>query len=224
MQINAAAEWLNSTFANFDLTLALIVSKLAKIGNGALTPFMDFASFLCKGGILLILLAVVLILYRKTRRFGVAMLAGLAIGAFLTNCVMKILIARPRPYVDESSVYCQLWKAVGCHTESDKSFPSGHTTAAFAAVVGPFLLSRKKQIAWTMFLFSFLVSVSRIYLVVHYPSDVLGGMITGIVSGALGYLVMLKFPEKFYDSERPYRLNCPKNRKAENGYAGKHCR
>jgi len=252
MQINAAAEWINSTFAEFDLAVTLFISKLAQIGNGALTPFMEFVSFLCKGGILLILLAIVLMLYRKTRRFGVAMLAGLAIGAFITNCVVKLLVARPRPYIDESSVYHQLWKAVGCNTLSDKSFPSGHTTAAFAAVVGPFMLSKKKHIAWTMFIFSVLVGISRIYLVVHYPSDVLGGMLVGILGGVLGYVVMRKLPQKFYDSYKPYRLNCPdgspKERRKENpkgslknsvkndpksnsadrktagSYSGKHCR
>ena len=80
-----------------------------------------------------ILLSIVLIFFRSTRRYGTAMLLGLAIGALITNICVKPLIARPRPYTWDGSVYQKFWIELGKHTESDKSFPSGHMTAAMAA-------------------------------------------------------------------------------------------
>lgn len=69
---------------------------------------------------------------------------------------------------------------LGKHTESDKSFPSGHMTAAMAASLAVFLRGNKK-ISWTALLFALAMGVSRIYLSVHYATDVLGGVITGSI-------------------------------------------
>lgn len=206
MAINAAAMWLNTAFADFDLSITLLVNRLEQLAGGFLTPFMEFVSFLCYDGIPLIILSLVLMLFSRTRRFGTAMLAGLAIGAIFTNCCLKVLIARPRPYADETSVFYRLWTTVGCNTESDKCFPSGHTTAAFAAMTSLFLTTKNKKISWTCFIFAILVGISRIYLVVHYPTDVIAGVIVGIIAGMLGYLVMLRIPRRFYESGKPLSL------------------
>ena len=102
MDINAAAMWINSTFSGFDEAVTLLIHNLYNIAGGFFTPFFEFISFLGYNGFLLILLSFLLIVFKKTRRFGTAMLIGLAIGAFLTNCCLKILIARPRPFSDEN--------------------------------------------------------------------------------------------------------------------------
>lgn len=197
MELTAAALWLNTVFAGFDASVTLAVHKLYEIAGGFFTPFMEAVSFLGKGGICLIILSLLLILFKKTRRFGTAMLLGLAIGALFTNLFLKIAVARPRPYADESSLFHQLWLIMGQHTESDKSFPSGHTTAAFASMVPVFLVGRKR-ISWTALIFAFLMGISRIYLVVHYPSDVLGGLVVGVIAGIVGTLIAKKLPEKWY--------------------------
>lgn len=198
MQITAAALWLNTVFAGFDQSVTLAVHKLYELAGGVLTPFMELISLMGKGGIFLICLSLFLIFFKKTRRFGTAMLLGLAIGALCTNLFLKVVIARPRPYADTGSIFYQLWSMMGQHLESDKSFPSGHTTSAFAAMVPLFLLG-SKRVSWLALVFAFLMGLSRIYLVVHYPSDVLGGLIVGTVAGILAVLIAKKLPGKWYE-------------------------
>ena len=129
MEITAAAQWLNTTFAAFDQSVTLLVHRLYEAAGGFCSPFFEFISLLGKDGIFLVLLSLALILFRPTRRFGAAMLLGVAIGALFTNLFLKVVIARPRPYADENSVFYQLWLIMGQHMESDKSFPSGHTSS-----------------------------------------------------------------------------------------------
>lgn len=220
MDMNAAAIWINNTFAAFDQSMAVLVHKLYDIGGGFFTPFFEIISELGHGGIPLIILSLILMLFSRTRRYGTAMLFGLAIGALITNCCLKILIARARPYSDETQaffntdLYQKLWMTVGQNVESDKSFPSGHTTAAFASMTALFLTGNKKY-SWAAFIFAFLMAVARIYLVVHFASDVLAGVAVGVLGGILGTLLAGLIPDQFYDSPRPFG----KKRKA----GGKHC-
>ena len=195
--MTAIALWLNTAFAGFDESMAIAVHKLYESAPGFFTPFLTLITYMGKGGIFLILLSFALMLFRPTRRFGTSMLLAIAIGALITNLTVKPLVARPRPYTYDGSVYQQYWIELGKHTESDKSFPSGHMTAAMAASMAVFLRGRRK-LSWTAFFFAFLMGVSRIYLSVHYATDVLGGVITGSIGGVLGYFVSLKIPEWYY--------------------------
>ena len=201
VQLTAAALWLNTFFAGFDESIAVLVHKLYEIAGPIMTPLMEFISFLGDDGICLIIIAVFLMIPKKTRKYGTAMLLGLAIGALFTNLWLKVVIARPRPYVDQNSVFYQIWTVMGQHTESDKSFPSGHTTAAFASMVPLFILCRKK-VSWLALVFAVLMGISRIYLGVHYASDVLGGVIVGSLAGILGVVVARILPHRYYE----YRL------------------
>ena len=197
MELTAAAAWLNTTFDGFDKGVTTAIHKIYEVCGSVATPVMELISLLGAGGIALIVLSLILLVIRKTRRFGTAMILGLAIGAIVVNLWLKVVVARPRPYADVNGFYYPLWQLMGAHTESDYSFPSGHTNAAFACMVPAFLIG-KKSWSWLCLLFGFLMGVSRIYLVVHYPSDVLGGIITGTIAGLLGYLIMTKLPEKWY--------------------------
>lgn len=198
MTETASALWINSTFAVFDAAITTAIHHLYEIGGGFFTPFFEFISLLGKGGAFLILLSLLLTFYRPTRRFGTAMCLGLALGALVTNCCLKVLIARARPYADESSIYYQFWQLVGMHTESDKSFPSGHTTAAFGACVPVFLIGRKR-ISWTALLFGLAMAVARIYLCVHFPSDVLAGFLVGTLAGCCAVIIASHLPAKWYE-------------------------
>ena len=81
------------------------------------------------------------------------------------------------------------YEFAGAHIESDKSFPSGHTTAAFELGIAMFLVLNKKY-SWIFPICSALVGLSRIYLMVHYVTDVLGGVLVGTFAGIMGYVIM----------------------------------
>lgn len=200
MSITSAALWLNTFFAAFDESVAQLVHRLYDMGAGFFTPFLELISVLGDGGIFLIILALFLMLFRPTRRYGAAILLSIAIGALITNLWLKPWVARPRPYTNEGSIFEQIWMALGAHTESDKSFPSGHTTAAFSAMTAVFLVGNKR-ISWLAFLFGILMGISRIYLGVHYPSDVLGGILVGLFAGCAAVFIISRLPAKFYEKE-----------------------
>lgn len=197
MEITAAAQWINETFELFDQGITNFVHNLHTVAGGFFTPFFQFISFFGKGGICLILLSLCLILFKQTRRFGTAMLLGITIGAIITNLFLKVFIARPRPYADPSSMYYKLWLLVGQSLESDKSFPSGHTTAAFACMT-PVVIMGKPWAKICALCFAILMGIARIYLVVHFPSDVLAGMIVGIIAGCIGVVIASKLPSRWY--------------------------
>ena len=193
MAVTAGALWLNTVFNSFDESITLAVHTLYESCGTWLTPLMEFISLLGKGGIFLIILSIVLVCIKPSRRFGTAMAIGLAIGALIVNIWLKVVIARPRPYADLNGIFYPLWQMLGSHTESDFSFPSGHTNAAFATMVPVFLLG-KKNWSWLALVFGILMGISRIYLVVHFPSDVLGGIITGTIAGLIGTLIARAIP------------------------------
>lgn len=201
MEMNAAAIWINDTFRMFDEEIATMVHRLYHLAGDFFTPFFEGVSlFGGMGGAFLILLSVLLALYKPTRRLGTSMCLGLAIGALITNVLLKILIARQRPYIDQASVFYQYWLLVEQHTESDKSFPSGHVTATFASMT-PVIILGKPIYKVLALCFAVLMMISRVYLMVHFPSDVLAGMVVGIFAGCMGVLIASKLPYKWYDWE-----------------------
>ena len=193
--IPGAADWINAVFANFDMNITLFIHQLYQLGGDLMTTIMEIISLFGKSGIFLILLSLTLTFFKKTRRYGTAMCIGIFLGAVFVNLYLKIAIARPRPYTTE--FYQQLWMLVGQNVESDFCFPSGHTNAAFAAMIPLFVLGNKK-VSWLALVFGVLMGISRIYLCVHYPSDVVGGMITGTVAGLLGVMLSLLVPRFWY--------------------------
>lgn len=194
MTMTAGAAWLNSFFAAFDAAVVNAIHSLHDCSGDWIQPIMQFISLLGKGGIFLIILSLALLIYRPTRRYGTAMCLGLAIGAVAVNLWLKVVIARPRPYADPDSIFYPIWLAHGSHMESDFSFPSGHTNAAFAAMVPVFVLGNKKW-SWLALVFGVLMGISRVHLMVHYPSDILCGAITGTIAGLIGVLIATRIPE-----------------------------
>lgn len=153
------------------------------------TPLLDkilaFITSLGNAGIIWIVLAVVLLILPKTRKAGIIVAAALLMDLILCNLILKNLVARVRPYDVNTAIAILIKKPL------DFSFPSGHTAASFAAMTALFLAKMKK--AWIAALvLAVLIAFSRLYFYVHYPTDVLGGAVVGILSGVLGYAIVEK--------------------------------
>lgn len=132
----------------------------------------------------------IMILFKKTRKVGMSVLFAVLVGTLITNLVAKPLFDRPRPfnYYAEDELYMSWYTFAGSHFESSKSFPSGHTTGAFELATALFLTLNKKY-SWIFPVFALFVGLSRIYLMVHYPTDVIGGIAAGVFAGIMGWLI-----------------------------------
>ena len=201
MELTAVAEWLNTTFNGFDHAILNVLHELALLTNGNLNWLFKFISLFAEKGLFLILLSIFLMLFKKTRKFGICMFGAIGAGAILTNFILKDMVARPRPYMSGILEYKDWWQYAGMVTESDFSFPSGHTTAMTAAMMSLVFMAKTKKKYWCI-VFIFLMGVSRNYLMVHYPTDVIGGMISGLVGATVAYFITLliyKIIEKYKD-------------------------
>lgn len=157
------------------------------------TPLLDkilaFITSLGNAGIVWIVLVVVLLILPKTRKTGIIVAAALLMDLVLCNLILKNLVARVRPYDINTAIAILIKKPL------DFSFPSGHTAASFAAMTALFLAKMKK--AWIAALvLAVLIAFSRLYFYVHYPTDVLGGAVVGILSGIIGYAVVEKIDKR----------------------------
>ena len=165
--------------------------------RGALDPVVSFYTRLGDGGFLWIVLTLLLLLWPKTRRAGLAMALALVCSLLITNGLVKNLCQRPRAWL----VVEGLTPLV---TEKDpNSFPSGHSSAAFAAMTAliwarpglPEEVRRRADVPVCLIL-AVLMALSRLYVGVHFPSDVLCGTLVGCLCGFLGWKIALCIEEK----------------------------
>lgn len=141
--------------------------------DGLFIPFTHLGDH----GMLFIVLTAVLILIPRTRRAGTVAAGALILSLLGTNLLLKPLVERPRPWLDVAGL-------IPLVVENDPaSFPSGHTSAAFA-----FASAMVAALPWTWgkvaaVLVAVLMGFSRLYVGVHYPTDVLCGALLGVLYG-----------------------------------------
>lgn len=133
-----------------------------------------------------IVLAVILLLIPKTRKTGIIILAALCIDLVVCNGILKNLFARIRPCDVNTQIQLLIARP------DDFSFPSGHTAASFAAVAALYFSGERKLWKPALVL-ACLIAFSRLYLYVHYPTDILGGILVGIAAGYIGYAMNQKW-------------------------------
>lgn len=147
--------------------------------RGPLTdPLFSFYTKLGNMGMLWLAASMLMLCFKRTRRAGMAGLLALAVGFVLTNLMIKPLVGRVRPWLTVEG----LTTLVAEH--DPYSFPSGHTCAAFAAVYAwrPYL---SKGWGNTALICAVLMGLSRIYVGVHFPTDVLAGALAGYLSARI---------------------------------------
>ena len=110
----------------------------------------------------------------------------------MTNLLLKNIVARPRPFIDQNSYYYLWWKDAGMLYEKGYSFPSGHTTAAMAFAF-TMVLCFRKNLSWIFLLIPLLMGYSRIYFMVHYASDVFFAFLVGIICSFLSFKLFQLF-------------------------------
>ncbi len=155
-----------------------------------LTPVMQAVTFLGDSGWFWIALAAVLCCFRPTRRAAVAAAIALLLSLLVNNLFLKPLVDRTRPYeVVEGLV--NLVPPPG-----DPSFPSGHAGASFAASTAMFPHLKRRWGVCLMVL-AVLIALSRLYLGVHFPTDVAAGALIGVVLGMVGSRLSCRFPDRW---------------------------
>ncbi|HIR27043.1 MAG TPA: phosphatase PAP2 family protein [Candidatus Choladousia intestinigallinarum] len=148
-----------------------------------LTPVMLTITKLGNLGFIWVVLSLLFLCFRKTRWAGAAGLLAVFFSLAFNNYFLKNLFERIRPYEVIDGLTLLVHKA------SDFSFPSGHAGSSFAAATAFFWILRGK-IGAAAYVLAFLIAFSRLYIGIHYPTDVLCGMITGSLCGlAAGVLI-----------------------------------
>lgn len=169
------------------------------IRNDFLTPIVKFITHLGDHGILWIVLLLVLLIIPKTRKAGMLGAGALLLTFVITNLCLKPMIARTRPYEVIEGLIRIIEK------QGDHSFPSGHTANSMAVGVMLWIVSQKGQLlekgkvyfpkaaGWFFLILSVLIGLSRLYVGVHYPTDVLGGAVIAMVDASIVFFVYKVF-------------------------------
>ena len=162
--------------------MSLDWSILRAIQNGMTCPFLDFLmpkiTALGNGGMIWLIAAVGLLCTKKYRKQGLILLGSLFAGALIGNVLLKNFFARPRPCWLDESVSLLIARP------TDYSFPSGHT---LSSVTGATVLTGiDKRFGIVAIPLAVLIAFSRLYLYVHFPSDILGGAVLGFAIGMAG--------------------------------------
>lgn len=188
---------------NIDYGFAKLTHEFSEIAGDFVTGFMRFYTILGNSGMAFIILSLLLLLFRKTRRIGMICAGAIIIGALITNVTLKNIVQRDRPFWDQTSDYYTWWQAAGSLEQDGFSFPSGHATASMAFSFALFLTGKKK-FSWAYLFIALLMGYSRVYFQVHYATDVLVGLLVGVLAASASYFIVKalfkwSFTQKIHD-------------------------
>ena len=157
--------------------------------QGLHNPIMDrvmiVVTSLGNMGIFWIVLSLILVLPRKYRKAGSCMLVSIVLSFVLGNLIIKNVVHRTRPFIVDPTVQLLIKKP------HEYSFPSGHTLNGITASVTLFLYHRREGIV--AIILALVIAFSRLYLFVHYPTDILGGIVLGTIDALIVYSLLKKY-------------------------------
>jgi len=161
-----------------------------------LNYIMKYITYIGEFGAGAILCALILLIFKKTRWAGVAVAVACVLDVLIVNVILKLSVNRARPWQTYPDLgFQEFHRLIGVREPTDSSFPSGHTAALFAAAVALIMFYKVKGLP--ALAVAILVAVSRIYLCMHYPTDVLGGIIIGSACG-VGCYFLMKLAKKIF--------------------------
>ncbi len=170
--------------------------------QGIRNPFLDFVmpiiTFLGSGGIIWITAAIILIIFRKSRKVGISVIVSLVIGLILSTLLLKNIVCRARPFNTPGALLNVSNILIGAPS-GVFSFPSGHAVSSFSAATAMFMYDKK--IGTVAFALAGLISFSRLYLYVHFPSDIIAGMIFGALFAFAAVFIVNKIWEKINEAK-----------------------
>lgn len=156
--------------------------------NGFCDWFFPTITHLGDAGLFWILLTAILLIIPKTRKIGLCSALALILDLLICNVALKPLIDRMRPYNMEE--YKTLGLELLTSIQKDASFPSGHTAGSFASAIAIIIYDRRLGIPAVIL--ATIIAFSRLYVAVHFPSDVFAGALVGIAAAVIAYFITKK--------------------------------
>ena len=188
---------LNSLAVSFDLPILDWIQ--ANLQSAFMDAFMPVVTLLGDAGIFWIAWAILLLFFPKTRKIGLGMGFALILGLLVCNVTLKPLVARPRPYDFQEAELGVIINLL-IEKQHDFSFPSGHTIASFEAAT--VLLKNSKKMGIPAMILAVIIAFSRLYLYVHYPTDVIFSVFAGILFAFIGDAIAAKVAPKLAPRKR----------------------
>ena len=178
--LTAFQNFLYNCAISFDLPVLDWIQ--ANLQSGFMDKFMPFITKFGDHGTFWMIVAALLFLFPRTRKTGLGMAIAMMIGLLICNVTLKPLVGRIRPYDLQAELGITI-QLLG-ERMHDFSFPSGHPIASFEAAV--VLLKNSKKMGIPAMILAVLIAFSRLYLYVHYPTDVIVSVILGTLFALIG--------------------------------------
>ena len=175
------------TFIN-ELDVGILRGIQDVFQSSLLDKVMPIITSLGNGGVLWIIISLMLIITKKYRKAGIIALMALLITTILGEVIIKNIIQRARPFIDNEGIKLLIPEPTSF------SFPSGHTGSSFASAFA--LAVNIKGYGRLFLLLAALIAFSRLYLYVHYPSDILGGIVLGALSAYLAQVIYKRITDR----------------------------
>ena len=177
--LTAFQNFLYNCALSFDLPILDWIQ--ANLQSGFMDKFMPFITVFGDAGIFWMVISALMLVFPKTRKTGLGMAIAMMIGLLVCNVTLKPLVARIRPYDLQAELGVTI--RLLCEAQHDFSFPSGHTIASFEAAV---VMLKNRKFGIPAMILAVLISFSRLYLYVHYPTDVIVSVILGTLFALIG--------------------------------------
>ena len=189
--------FLNTTFYQFDYTILNAVHEFALNGGLLFKPIISFFDLFGTKGIGFIIIAIFLFFSKKNKKDSYLIVVSAVLCLVINSLLIKKIVARPRPFMADIEEYKIWWEYVGSIMKDSFSFMSGHTLLSVSCFLSLFFEHKNIKyliltIVWTIF-----TILSRLFFVVHYPSDCLFGILFGIIFAYIAYIIVEKMQDKF---------------------------